>query len=428
MTIRDELFGLEQFGIKLGLDSIRALCRALDDPQHRFVTVLVGGTNGKGSVTAMVDEALRAGGIRCGRYTSPHLVRLEERFVVNGQEVGSGDLDSAAEHVLGLAARLLSRGELAAPPTFFEATTAIALELFRRAGTQVAVLEVGLGGRLDATNVVEPLAVAITSVERDHEAQLGQTLEAIAFEKAGIIKPGTPVVIGPLAPGPRAVMAGVASERGAPLVDVADTAVSMERHRGAARVRLTTPTRTYGLVTLGLRGQHQVNNAVVAVRLLETLADRGLPVDEAAITRGLSQVRWPGRLEWLETPWGPLLLDAAHNPAGARSLAVYLADAHVEHLPLVFGAVRDKDVVAMIRALAPVVSRVITTHASTPRAWNARELADLAARAAPDLPVTSCPDPLTAVAHALGSAAAACCAGSIFLIGEVRGRLVRTAE
>ncbi|MGH9347178.1 MAG: bifunctional folylpolyglutamate synthase/dihydrofolate synthase, partial [Vicinamibacterales bacterium] len=196
----DRLFALETFGIKLGLANIAALCEALGHPERAFSSLHVAGTNGKGSVTAMAHAALCAAGVRAARYTSPHLVDLNERFVIGSQPVSDGDLQSAAAHVLERADALRAAGALTAPPTFFEATTAIAFELFRRAGVEVAVLEVGLGGRLDATNVVTPLAAAITSVGLDHQAHLGETLAEIAREKAGIIKPGVPVVVGALPP------------------------------------------------------------------------------------------------------------------------------------------------------------------------------------------------------------------------------------
>jgi dihydrofolate synthase/folylpolyglutamate synthase len=286
-----------------------------------------------------------------------------------------------------------------------------------------------LGGRLDATNIAEPVAVAISSIDRDHEAQLGDTLEAIAYEKAGIIKPGVPVVIGPVATGPREVIARVARERGAPLVEaLAGTSIDADVHDGEARVRLATPRRQYPPIALGLRGRHQVTNAVVAVRLLETLGAGGLAISADAVARGLSQVRWPGRLEWVDTPWGRLLLDAAHNPAGARSLADFLSEALARPVPLVFGAVRDKDVPSMIRALQPTVSRVVTTQASTPRAADAEDLAQIVRGAAPGLPVMSCREPLAAVERALLEDGVACCAGSIFLIGEVRAQLLGRAE
>ncbi|HSL22111.1 MAG TPA: folylpolyglutamate synthase/dihydrofolate synthase family protein [Vicinamibacterales bacterium] len=426
MNALDYVFGLEQFGIKLGLDNIRALCGALRHPELAFQTVVVAGTNGKGSVTAMVDAALRAAGQRSARYTSPHLFRLEERFVIDGREIDPADLATAAEAVVGAVDRLLARGELHAPPTFFEATTAIAFHAFREAGTRIAVLEVGLGGRLDATNVAAPLAVAITSIDRDHEQQLGHSLEEIAYEKAGVIKAGTPVVIGPLADGPRAVIARVATERDAPLVVALDgVRTGVNRAGNAFVLDVETPRRRYPPVALALPGAHQAVNAVVAVRLLEALEYAGIPLGADAIARGLSDVRWPGRLEWIETSAGRLLLDAAHNPAGARALAAYLAETHPEKLPLVFGVVKDKDVRGMVEALAPVVGSIVATQAATQRALPADEVAAAAREVAAALDIEVEPDPLRAVRAALARSGRAVVAGSIFLIGEVRGRLAK---
>ena len=191
------LLSLEKFGIKFGLANIRTLCAALGEPQTTFRSILIAGTNGKGSVTAMVDRGLRAAGLRVGRYTSPHLVRLEERFAIDGTPVDTATLEDVIEQVRARIDQLLASGALEAPPTFFEVTTAVAFEIFRRARVEFAVLEVGLGGRLDSTNCVEPIAAAITSIAFDHEQYLGHTLAAIAAEKAGVIRRGIPVVIGP---------------------------------------------------------------------------------------------------------------------------------------------------------------------------------------------------------------------------------------
>lgn len=419
------VFSLEQFGIKLGLDNIRTLCAALGDPQLAFRTVVVAGTNGKGSVTAMVDRALGAAGHRSARYISPHLFRIDERFAIGGREISREALDAAAARVVEAVQGLLSRGALAAPPTFFEATTAIAFEAFREARAEVAVLEVGLGGRLDATNIAAPVAVAITSIDRDHEEQLGHTLREIAFEKAGVIKPGTPAVIGPLAPEARDEIMRIARERSAPVVDALEGVTSHAAGDPAAlALSLTTPVRRYPPVTLGLAGRHQVTNAIVAVRLLETLDHEGVSVSEPAILEGLARVRWPGRLEWIDVDRGRLLLDAAHNPAGAASLAAYLAELP-SPLPLVFGAVKGKDVCGMLEALLPRVSRVIATEAPTPRAQPSAEIARQVRSVDPAVDVTISPDPVDAARRALADCGRAIVAGSIFLIGEVRGRLAK---
>src|SRR5438445_8764906 len=212
------LFSLEQFGIKFGLDNIATIVERLGHPERTFRSVHIAGTNGKGSVTAMVDAALRAAGHRASRYTSPHLVDLAERFVIEGRPVSADALAAAVDDVRGAIDTLRREGTLAVQPTFFEVTTAVAFELFRRAEVEIAVLEVGLGGRLDATNIVSPVVTAITSIALDHQLYLGSTLAEIAFEKAGIIKSGVPVVVGPVDPESLSVIARVANERGAALI------------------------------------------------------------------------------------------------------------------------------------------------------------------------------------------------------------------
>ena len=221
-----EIFSRELFGIKLGLENIRAICEELDRPERAYKTLIVGGTNGKGSVTAMTAAGLQAAGLRTGRYTSPHLTRIEERFVVDGAPVDAAALEAAAAEVLAAEARCLAMGTVAAPATFFELTTATAFSIFRDAGVQVAVLEVGLGGRFDATNVASPVAGAITNVDLDHTAQLGPTIGAIAFEKAGIIKPGMTIVTGERKPDALDVIAARCGDRGATLLHAGSSVAS----------------------------------------------------------------------------------------------------------------------------------------------------------------------------------------------------------
>ena len=218
MTGVEFLFSLERFGMKFGLANIARLCEALGHPERAFPSLIIAGTNGKGSVTAMVDAALRAAGHRSARYTSPHLVRLSERFVIGGREVAADQLEAAASRVRRTAETLVAQGALDALPTFFEATTAAAFVLFRDAGVRIAVLEVGLGGRLDATNIVSPVAAAIVSIDLDHQAQLGNTIASVAAEKAGVIKDGIPVVCGPLPPEALEVVERVCAERRAHLI------------------------------------------------------------------------------------------------------------------------------------------------------------------------------------------------------------------
>lgn len=429
----DRLLALGTSRVKLGLDTITRLCAALDHPEQAFTSLHVAGTNGKGSVTAMVHAALVAAGVRAARYTSPHLIDLTERFVIGSEPADARELERVAGEVLDCADRLKAQGVLSTDPTFFEATTAIGFELFRRARVEVAVIEVGLGGRFDATNIVSPPAGAITSIGFDHQEYLGDTLDAIAFEKAGIIKPGMTVVVGALPDGARKAIADVAAARGARVVDAAaDAQVHGDLQDGRATLVIDTPEDRYGPLTLALRGAHQIGNAVVAIRLLEAARSAGIWLPGEAIERGLTGVEWPARLELIRLPEGKqVLLDAAHNVDGAQALAAYLARWHQERPPLVIGVMRDKDADGMIDVLLPFVSSVITTDATTARAMAPQELADRArarsTHSAVPVDVRAEPDALCAVEQALTRGDTVCVAGSIFLAGAVRDGLRRRA-
>ncbi len=400
------LFSLEQFGIKFGLDNIFTIVARLGHPEKTFRQVHIAGTNGKGSVTAMVDAALRAAGHRSARYTSPHLVDLSERFVIDGHPVAHEALVAAIAKVREAIDSLRADGGLDVQPTFFEVTTAVALELFRRAAVDVAVLEVGLGGRLDATNIVatpQLAATAITSIAFDHQRYLGTTLREIAIEKAGIIKPGVPVVVGPLEPEAFAAIDALAASRGAEVI--------------------RTGPRDCDGMAIGLAGAHQRANAAVAVRLLQLLDSRGMSVDAAAIASGLAHPHWPGRLDSRRLPDGrEVLLDAAHNPAGAAALASYLMDAG-ERRPLVFAAMRDKDVTGMLAALLPASGTLIVTRASNARSADPGWLAEQARAIAPALSITVEPELGGALDAAWRVSPRIVVAGSIFLLGDVLKRL-----
>ena len=423
----ERLFALEAFGVKLGLDNISRLCSALGHPERTFVSIHVAGTNGKGSVTAMVHAALVAAGVRAARYTSPHLVDLAERFVLGSEPVNPEALRRVAGDVLDCADRLRATGELTVHPTFFEATTAMAFELFRRADIEVAVIEVGLGGRFDSTNVIAPPIGAITSIGFDHQQFLGETIEAIAFEKAGIIKPDMEIVMGALPDQARHVVAAAAAERGARLVE-ASNGVRVSGAEGSERLLIETPDDRYGPLSLALPGEHQVGNALVAIRVLETARRLGIRVPRTAIEEGLTGVQWPGRLELIRLEGGGLLLlDAAHNIDGARALAAHLRLQHPERPTLVIGVMRDKDVDGIIRALLPVVSSVVATAAPTSRALPAVDLATRIKAIGSGLEVHTEPDPSAAVEWALSNGSTVCVAGSIFVVGAVRDRFRRRA-
>ena len=405
------LFSLERFGMKFGLASIARLCAGLGHPERAFRSVIVAGTNGKGSVTAMVDTAVRAAGHRSARYTSPHLTRIEERFVIDGRDVSSAALESAATRVQRVAEDLVAAGELATLPTFFECTTAAAFVLFRDAGVELAVLEVGLGGRLDATNIVAPIAAAIVSIDFDHQAQLGTTLASIAAEKAGVIKRGIPVVCGPLPAEALEVIERACTEQQARLIRTdLDPAL-------IARV---------SALPLALAGQHQRANAAVAMALLETLdADpaHDLQIGPSAVRAGLTTAAWPGRLEPFEISGCRIVLDAAHNPAGARALAAYLNETEPDGVTLVFGAMQDKAIDEMLRVLAPAGRTILCTTAPNPRAAPARDLAQRAAALGARAAVVE--DPIAAVQEGCAAGRTVVVAGSIFLIGPVRAWLAR---
>jgi len=428
VTLRRRLFSLEAFGIKLGLDNMRTLVEALGHPERAYPTVHVAGTNGKGSVCAIVERALRAAGYRTGLYTSPHLDRLEERMAIDGQPVASDRLDAAAGRVFAAVDAAIADGRLTVTPTFFEVTTAIAFEVFRAEPVDVAVIEVGLGGRFDATNIITPVAGAIVSIAFDHERHLGSTLGQIGGEKGGIAKPGIPLVVGALPPEALHAIERVRSEAGAPPLVHAEDAVGLDGlDAGRARV-LVRSQRWPGLpvLPLSLLGRHQVANAAVAVRLLEVLSRHGVRMGADAVARGLTEARWPARLEWLRTPDGELLIDAAHNPAGAEALASYLHDAGRAPLPVVLAAMQDKDVDGMVRPLASVASRFVATGVATPRAFAPEALASRIAAAAPGTPVSSVPDARAAIDDALARDRRAVAAGSIYFIGPLRARLIES--
>ena len=394
------LFSLEQFGIKFGLQNISAIVAALGHPDRTFTSIHVAGTNGKGSVTAMVDAGLRAAGHRTARYTSPHLVDLRERFTIDGEAVSQGALVAAVADVRATIESLRERGILEVQPTFFEVTTAVAFELFRRAHVEVAVLEVGLGGRLDATNVVMPVATAITSIAFDHEKYLGHSLRDIAIEKAGIIKHAVPVIVGPLDPEAAAAVEAIAIERGAEIVRA--TACDADGF------------------TVGLAGAHQRVNAGIAVRLLQAVDARGIAVPREAIAAGIADPRWPGRLDRRRLPDGrELLLDAAHNPAGAAALASYLNVDGRGPRPLVFAAMRDKHVREMLEALLPEASLLVATAASTPRSSEPETIAAVARELSPTLAIAVEPSAAAALDRAWRASPDIVVAGSIFLLGDV---------
>lgn len=403
--------------MKFGLENMVTLCAALGHPEQAFHSIVVAGTNGKGSVTVMVETALRAAGHRTARYTSPHLVRLEERFVIDGREVETAVLRAVVGSVQSTVDSLMTRRTLEALPTFFECTTAAAFELFRRAGVAVAVLEVGLGGRLDATNVVTPITTAITSIDFDHQDQLGNTLESIAREKAGVAKPGVPMVCGRVPEAAARVIREVCAMQHAPVIRASDV-VELEPREDGETLEVRVDRRSLDTIRLSLPGRHQRENAAVAVAVMNEVNKRGILIPDAAIRKGLTEAHWPARLERFVRRHVDILLDAAHNPAGARALASHLQDIGWSRITMLFGAMRDKDVSGMLAPLAHACERVICTTPPTPRALPADELAEIARRHAAVVEIV--PDINDALERAIGYRRPIVAAGSIFLIGPLR--------
>jgi dihydrofolate synthase/folylpolyglutamate synthase len=416
--VRDWLSSLETVGIKLGLAQISALLNALDHPQRAFRSLTIAGTNGKGSVAAMVERGLRAAGERTGRYTSPHLIAVEERVAIDGHAITAARFDDCANRV-----RLAAQA-LPAPPSYFEATTALALLAFRDAGVTTAVLEVGLGGRLDATNVVDAPIAVITAIALDHQEYLGDTLEAIATEKAGIIKPGARVIVGRNTDAVVGTVRGVAAAASAAVTAAPDgVAVNAEVDARGAWLTLRTPTRDYGRVRLGLAGRHQIDNAVTAVCTLETCAAAGWIDDSPESVRtALADVEWPARLEWCRDHTTDVLIDGAHNPAGAAAVTSFLQEMVPGPVPIVIGVMRDKHAAGIVEALAPVASVFVATSATSPRALPADQLAALCGAVA-DVRVLTCANPRSALDAASGLGAPVVVAGSLYLAGEARAGL-----
>lgn len=355
----DNLFNRRRFGIKPGLEVIRAMLAELGDPQLTFPALHVAGTNGKGSVCALAASVLQAHGLRVGLTTSPHLVRFNERFLVDGREIADADLRELVARVEEVAASV--QASVGQEPTFFECSIAVAFEHFRRQKVAVAVVEVGLGGRLDATNVVEPVATAITRISREHEQYLGVGVPAIAAEKAGIIKPGIPVVCGANGEEARAVIARVARERAAPLVWAAEAASVAPVASGVdgQKVRLQTQDNDYGTLNLPLAGPYQLENLATAILLLECAGEGlGMELTRKAVKAGVEATRWPGRLTVVERD--PIVMvDGAHNPGAGEALAAACRKLFGRGpVGLVMGMCADKDERAFLQPFAGVAARM----------------------------------------------------------------------
>jgi dihydrofolate synthase / folylpolyglutamate synthase len=382
------LFGLRRFGWRPGLDTTRRLLDLLGNPQASLPCLHIAGTNGKGSTAAMLAAICRTAGLRTGLYTSPHLASFTERIHVNGTPIGEAEIASLTDRLRELCAAHFAPEPTEPPagqlphPTFFELTTAMALVHFQQQKVDAAVIEVGLGGRLDATNVIHPRVAAITNITLEHEEYLGRTPAAIAGEKAGIIKPGVPVVTGASGEALE-VIRRAAEKRQAPLTVLNEAYRWTVWHSGldGQVIDLEGPAGRYEALRIRLAGRHQVENAVLAVALAEQARGRGLALSGQAIRDGLAQAAWPGRLQ-LIAGRPRILLDGAHNPAGARALAAFVGE-HREELRdivLVFGVLKDKDWGAMLDRLAPLARAIVLTHPPSARGLDPQALAAAAGR------------------------------------------------
>ena len=408
-------------GIKPGLETIRAVLAKLGNPEKGIAAIHVAGTDGKGAVAAICASVLRAGGYHVGLYVSPHLVNVNERFQIDGAPVSDDALEAASRLVLP-AVEAVER-EDGRSATFFESLTAVAFTLFRDAGVKLAVLETGLGGRLDATNVVTPLVSVITRIGLDHCDWLGNTLTEIAGEKAGIIKPGRPVVCGAMPDEARAVVVATAERIGAPFIAAEEAAGVRVTKRAldGQRLSVSTQNRTLPPVKFPLGGAFQAENAVTALAALECVVDAGLPLADEAFVAGLRDVCWPGRFQLVGNE-PPVLIDGAHNPCAAEALRAALKSCGEKRpVGLVAGFCGDKDTLGVLRILAPAVKAAWGVAIANPRSLTADRTAGLMRMAGMD-PVESKSSVAEALAAAKGWAmergGIVVVCGSLFLAGE----------
>jgi len=411
--------------VTFNLDRMRRLMSLLGNPQDAYPTVHITGTKGKGSVAAMVESCGRAAGLRTGLYTSPHLIELTERIAVDGRSIGKEELAETLEAVSVPVEHLRGVG-LPPHPTFFEILTAAAFLRFREATVSLGVIEVGLGGRLDSTNVVKPAVTVLTKIGLDHTHQLGNTVGEIAGEKCGIIKPGAPVISAAQEPEAEAVIRRAAAERGCELMRAGEkvqiTEATWQEERACWRFSVKTPMGEHRGLELPLLGRHQLENCALAVAALDVLRTRGvLPEGDEWFRAGLRQVRMMARLQYI--PGRPaLLLDGAHNPVSMKALAETLREfLKYRKLHLVFAMATDKDVRECLGILMPLVNCFYPTMSNSPRAMPVEEMTALA-RTFREVPVVGDPDPKAALARALAKAEPddlVLITGSLYLVGDL---------
>ena len=409
------MYGLRRFGIILGLATIRSILNALGDPQNNFYSIHVAGTNGKGSVAAALSSILQQSGYRVGLYTSPHLVRFNERICINNRQISNDAVVKSYQAVQK--AHLGNR-----TPTFFELTTAMAFYEFARRRVDWAVIETGMGGRLDATNVIDPVISIITNVSMEHRAYLGNTLARIAREKAGIIKQATPVVTAIKQRQAKSVIQRIAGKKSAPLYMLGKN--FKVRRQPAGGFSYYGIENTWHDMHTALQGHYQVENAALAIAACELLNKNHTSISQQSIRDGLTKTSWPGRLEIVsEHPM--IILDGAHNLMAARELAKFLGDNLAQRsITLVVGILDDKPYQSMLKSLLPVCSRVIVTRAKTGRALDPLRLFETAKKTLSDVRIVS--DVAQAFTQAVAEADfndVICIAGSLYVVGEAKAAI-----
>lgn len=412
----DYLQNLTLHGVKLGLANIRAMMKAAGNPQDTYPSIHIAGTNGKGSTLAFLAAIFRAAGYRTGTFTSPHLIHLNERFQINGRPI----LDHTLHHEIRYFQQIADTRDH--PPTFFELNTAVAFHWFARERVDAAIIETGLGGRLDSTNILHPIATAITNIDLEHTQYLGDTLEEIAYEKAGIIKKNVPTVLGETKPGPAAVLLARARHEHAPTSVIhRDFFFTLSGPPRAQCIHYQSANLVLEDAPLSLHGHYQGANAALAIQLAELAAVHFPRIDATTIREGLAKAIWPCRMEQVLTE-PPIYIDVAHNPAGARQLAPLF-----ERCTILLGVSSDKDAPGIVRELAPIAARFICTEYDGPRALSCAQLAAHTAAEAPGIPVESTASLLEALRSALPHAtpeAPLLITGSIYLAGEARQALI----
>ena len=414
---------------KFDLENISMLAERLGRPERAYPSIHIAGTNGKGSTAAFLESTLRHAGYRTGLYTSPHLERINERIRIQGEEISDEAFAAVFSGIQALVEKLLAEGKLRAHPTFFECVTAVAFQAFAQAEIEAGIFEVGLGGRLDATNILEPAITVITRIDFDHENFLGHSLREIASEKAGILKPGMPVIVAPQRPEARAAILARAKEVGAPVIETGEAFRIADESLEDGYVRanaVEVATQKKLRIAPQLAGRFQLQNALNAAAVGRLLQSKGWRLSEEAIEKGIASAEWPGRMERLgKRP--DVYLDGAHNPGAARELAEFLRQNFAARkVRLLFGALRDKAVDEIAGIVFPLADEVVFTEPRTTRAISAAQLAEIAGHHTARFSIVQ--DAEEAFEKAFAKSApddALFVTGSLYLVGQIRSHWKR---